>query len=112
VAEYALLPGELNLKTRQGDEFSAMVTLSEGTAAFVLTGYTVTASITSLVDGSAVDEFTVSVLSETTGEVSIALQEWETQALPSGSYGWSLRWIAPGAVTRTALAGVLEVTRP
>ncbi len=110
MAEYSLTPGQLNLKTRQGDEFSATVTLTEGASPFGLTGYTVTASITSLVDGAAVDEFTVSVVSATAGEVSISLQENETTALAAGSYAWSLRWIAPGAVTRTALAGVLEVT--
>lgn len=110
MAEYSLTPGQLNLKTRQGDEFSATVTLTEGASPFSLTGYTVTASITSLVDGAAVDDFTVSVVSATAGEVSISLQEADTSALASGSYAWSLRWIAPGAVTRTALAGVLEVT--
>lgn len=110
MAEYSLTPGQLNLKTRQGDEFSATVTLTEGASPFSLAGYTVTASITSLVDGSAVDDFTVSVVSATAGEVSISLQEADTSALASGSYAWSLRWIAPGAVTRTALAGVLEVT--
>lgn len=111
MAEYSLAPGQLALTTRQGDEFSAVLTLSQGTSAFSLTGYTVAASITSLVDGSAVDDFTVSVVSETAGTVSISLQESETSELASGSYAWSLRWIAPGEVTRTALAGVLEVTR-
>jgi hypothetical protein len=42
--------------------------------------------------------------------VTISLDESETLALAAGSYEWSLRWIAPGAVTRTALGGVLEVT--
>lgn len=111
MAEFSLLPGQLALKTRQGDEFSATVTLSQGTASFSLTGYTVTAGITSLVDGMSVDEFTVSVVAPTAGRVTVSLQEHETSALASGSYAWSLRWIAPGAVTRTALSGVLEVTR-
>lgn len=110
MAEFSLLPGQLALKTRQGDEFSATVTLSESGSPFVLTGYTVTASITSLVDGAGVDDFTVSVVSATAGQVTISLDESETLALAAGSYEWSLRWIAPGAVTRTALGGVLEVT--
>ena len=110
MAEFSLLPGQLALKTRRGDEFSAVVTLSQGGSAFSLSGYTVAASITSLVDGSAVDDFTASVVSATAGTVSISLQENETSALAAGSYAWSLRWIAPGAVTRTALAGVIEVT--
>jgi len=111
MAEFSLLPGQLALKTRQGDEFSATFTLLQSGSPFVLTGYTVTAGITSLVDGTSVDDFTCSVVSATAGTVSISLQENETSALASGSYAWSLRWIAPGAVTRTALSGVLEVTR-
>jgi hypothetical protein len=111
VAEYSLLPGPLALKSRRGDEFSATVVLAEGTAAFSIAGYTVTAGITSLVDGRPVGQFTVTVPAATAGVVAFSLQELETLALPSGSYGWSLRWVAPGSVARTALAGVLEVTR-
>jgi hypothetical protein len=110
MAEFSLLPGQLALQTRRGDEFSATVNLSQSGSAFSLTGYTVTAAITSLVDGAAVDDFAVSVVSATAGVVTISLQEADTSALAAGTYNWSLRWIAPGAVTRTALAGVLEVT--
>jgi len=100
---YDQTPGSLNLAFNRGDDFSALVDFSIG-----MTGYTVTAAVTSLVSGADVVPFTVTVPSPANGQVNIALSDTQTAALPRGTYGWVLRWTENNA-TRTALTGFVEV---
>jgi hypothetical protein len=105
MSTYEQLPGQLGLSLRRGDELSAAVDFSPIT----MTGYTVTAVITSLVTGNTVTAFTTTLTNAAAGIVNVALTEAQTTALPVGTYGWRLEWDAPGSVRRTALQGQVEV---
>jgi hypothetical protein len=104
MASYDQTPGSLNLAFNRGDDFSALVDFSIG-----MTGYTVTAAITSLVTGNEVQPLTVSFASATAGQVNVSLTDTQTAALARGTYGWTMRW-TEGAATRTALTGFVEVS--
>jgi hypothetical protein len=103
MSSYDQTPGTLNLTFNRADDFSALIDFSIG-----MTGYTVTAGITSLVSGNEVQPLTVSFASATAGQVNISLTDTQTAALARGTYGWSLRW-TEGNATRTALTGFVEV---
>jgi hypothetical protein len=103
MSSYDQTPGTLNLTFNRADDFSALIDFSIG-----MTGYTVTAGITSLVSGNEVQPLTVSFASATAGQVNISLTDTQTAAMARGTYGWSLRW-TEGNATRTALTGFVEV---
>lgn len=103
-ATWNALPGTLNLNLARGDEFDTTVDFS-----IDMTGYTVTASIYSLVTGNTVDTFATSFQSAPSGTVNLALTESQTASLGHATYGWKLTWVAPGNSTRTALSGMLDV---
>lgn len=101
---YSQLPGTMNLAFKRANDFSSLVDFSS-----TLVGYTVTASVTSLVTGATVVSFTTTVTDASAGQVNIALTDTQTAALAAGTYGWQLDWTAPGSVQRTALSGIVEV---
>ena len=103
MASYDQAPGSLNLSFNRHDDFSVLIDLS-----ISLVGYTVTASLTSLVTGSEVVPFTVTTVSAANGQVNLSLTDTQTAALPRGTYGWRLVWTENNA-TRTALTGFAEV---
>jgi hypothetical protein len=103
---YTQLPGTMNLAFKRAGDFAALIDF-DGIA--TLSGYTVTASITSLVTGSSVVPFTTTITDASAGQVNIALTDTQTAALAAGTYGWQLDWTAPGSVQRTALSGTVEV---
>ena len=102
---YSLLPGTMNLAFKRANDFATLVDF-DGTT---LAGYTVTASVTSLVTGTTVIPFSTSITDASAGQVQIALTDTQTAALAAGTYGWQLDWVAPGSVQRTALSGTVEV---
>jgi Flp pilus assembly protein TadG len=101
---FSQLPGTMNLAFKRANDFSSLIDFDT-----TLAGYTVTASVTSLVTGATVVPFTTTVSDASAGQINIALTDTQTAALPSGTYGWQLDWTAPGSVQRTALSGTLEV---
>jgi hypothetical protein len=100
---YDQTPGSLNLSFARSDDFSALIDFS-----ISMSGYTVTAGMTSLVTGSEVQPLTVSFVSATAGTVSVSLTDTQTAALARGTYGWRMTWVENNA-TRTALTGFVEV---
>lgn len=102
---YDQKPGSLNLSLKGGDDFSALIDFSPIT----MTGYTVTATLTSLVTGGSVVPFTTSFVSAAEGKVNISLSDTQTASLARGSYGWQMAW-TEGNATRTALTGTVEVS--
>lgn len=100
---YDQTPGTLNLAFVRGDDFSTLVDFS-----ISMVGYTVTASMHSLVSGGEVVQFTTNVTSAANGQVNISLTDTQTTALARGTYGWSMKWTENNA-TRTALTGFVEV---
>ena len=105
MASYDQTPGSLNLAFNRGDDLSVLIDFNPIT----MTGYTVTAGITSLVTGQEVQPLAVSFASATAGQVNVSLTDTQTAALPRGTYGWSLKW-TEGQATRTALTGFVEVS--
>ena len=100
---YDQTPGTLSVSLNRGDDLSVLIDLS-----ISLVGYTVTASVTSLVTGSEVVPFTVTTVNAATGQVNISLTDTQTAALARGTYGWNMKWTENNA-TRTALTGFVEV---
>lgn len=95
----------MSLALKRANDFATEIDF-DGVA---LSGYTVTATVTSLVTGSSVASFATTVTDAAAGKVSIGLTDTQTAALAAGTYGWQLDWTAPGGVQRTALAGTVEV---
>jgi hypothetical protein len=104
-ATYSQLPGAMSLAVKKANDFSAEIDF-DGVA---MTGYTVTATVTSLVTGSTVASFATTVTDAAAGRVNVALTDTQTAALAAGTYGWQLDWTAPGSIQRTALSGTVEV---
>lgn len=122
MAEFSLQPGSLDLTLVQGDEFTLALTFDRN-----LTGYTFLAPVyvkesyaaggggsgfvTAI--GQTAANFTISATAVTAGQLLIGLPESSTNALtPAVGYRWFFRWVDPGLVTRTVLAGTLTVTSP
>jgi hypothetical protein len=100
------LPGSMPLTFRAGDDIATEIDVS-----IPLVGYTVSSQIVSLVTGSIVQTVATSITSAANGIIGISLTDTETSVLPAGTYSWQLTWVAPGGVTRTALAGMVEVVK-
>ncbi len=103
---FSLLPGALNLEITRGSELGTTIDFSND-----MTGWAVSSNISSLVTGSVVTTMTTSIVNAAAGQVGIAMSEAATTNLAVGTYGWALNSVAPGSVTRTLLAGFLEVVK-
>lgn len=106
MATFSQLPGTLNLEFKRGDDVAVAVDFS-----VALTGYTVAASIVSLVSGAAIATPTVTVTDAAAGTISVGLTDEQTSAMASGTYRWYVYWDAPGPTRRTVLEGMVEVVR-
>lgn len=111
MADYALLPQNLNLSFIRGDEFWFTID-----ADIDLTGYQFSSSIykvTSVTNGvitgtQEVAQFTITPINLATGQLNLSLQETQTAALTTTEkLRWYFRWVGPGVVTRTVLSGNL-----
>lgn len=109
MATFKQLPGRLNLALIRGDEFPFDATFNVD-----LTGYTVEASIYDASTEGPVAEPTLNVVPGAEASVvEFLLDESETEQLVAGSrLRWYLRWTTPEDVTRTVLAGTVEVLNP
>lgn len=96
----------MSLALKRANDFATVIDF-DGLSS--LSGYTVTATVTSLVTGTAVASFATSVTDAAAGQVNISLTDTQTAAMAAGTYAWQLDWTAPGGVQRTALAGTVEV---
>ena len=105
MSTYSQLPGTMNLSFRRANDFATVIDF-DGTT---LVGFSVAASVTSLITGATVVPFTTSITDASAGQVNIALTDTQTAALAAGTYGWQLDWTAPGSIQRTALSGTVEV---
>ena len=111
MADYALLPQNLNLQFVRGDEFWFTVD-----ADINLTGYSFSSSIykvTNVTNGivtgtQEVAQFTITPINLSLGTLNLSLQENQTAALSTtDTLRWYFRWVGPGVVTRTVLSGKL-----
>lgn len=120
---FSQLPGELNVEAVVGDEIVLPIDVNPVS----LEGYTFTAPIyvvstvatgvggsgSSEVIGQTVANWTIQVVDASQGQLVLGLPESVTGTLlTTTAYRWYLRWVAPGVVTRTALAGTLSMRNP
>ena len=103
MALYQQLPGYLGLTFRRGDDFTAVIDFDIPT-----TGFSWSAQIRSTITGEAVQAITVANTNAATGVVTISLTDTQTDALPAGTWGWTLVGTVSG-VTRTYFSGFVEV---
>jgi hypothetical protein len=99
------LPGYLALAFRQGDDFACTVDFD-----IDVTGYTWEAQIRSPITGEEVQEITVTASNPSAGVITLGLSELATEALPAGTWGWTLVGTV-GGVSRTYFSGFVEVSR-
>jgi hypothetical protein len=104
MAVFEQLPGYLSLAFRRGDDFTATVDFNVNT-----TGFTWSAQIRSPITGEAVQAVSVANTDPTAGIVTLSLTDEQTEALPEGTWGWTLVGTV-GGVTRTYFSGFVEVT--
>lgn len=120
---FSQLPGELNVEAVVGDE----ITLPIDVSPVSLEGYTFESPVyvvqtvatglggtgSSETVGQIVANWTIEVVDAAAGQLVLGLPESVTSTLsPTTTYRWYLRWVAPGAVTRTALAGTFVMRNP
>ena len=91
----------MNLSFRAGDDVSSTVDFDTS-----LTGYTVTASMHSLVDQRKIADIPTVISNATSGVVTMTMPE----STP-GSYSWQMSWDAPGGLHRGVLAGIVDVVQ-
>lgn len=117
MADYAIVPSELNLQFVRGDEFGMLLDFDQDLTnyAFDAVVYevgSVTNGVISGVVGSA-DDFTIVAVDIAAGRINLSLTEEQTQGFElNRSYRWYLRWTAPGVVKRTVLSGAITVGDP
>ena len=106
---YSQLPAVLDLQLVRGDELNFVcqfpgIDLTTGTLTAAIYDASTTAATTVQTPGLSVSVVTTGGVPTTTLVVSVV----ETQTLGLsivGRYRWFLRWVSPGDVTRTYLAG-------
>lgn len=115
------LPADVPVRMVRGDDINLTLDFDHD-----LTGYTCDAKVyTTTVQingagtgsvvaaGSTVASFTITPVAITAGQVNISLNETETNSLsPSVGYRWYFRYVSPGLVTRTVLAGDFTARNP
>jgi hypothetical protein len=124
MADYSVLPAQLDLAFVRGDEFNMSIDLS-----FDGTGYTWSAVVfeASLAadnggvgsasgnysQGSTAATFSLDTVSAANAQYIISLTESQTLALDANLlYRWFLRGVSPGGVTRTYLSGSVSARTP
>lgn len=116
MADYAILPSNLNIQFVRGDEFGMLLDFDTNLTSyqFVTDIYEV-ASVTAGVPtrGPSLTSFTITEVDLSLGKINLSLTETQTQAFNlAKNYRWYMRWIAPGVVTRTVLSGSISVGDP
>lgn len=101
---YSQLPGALNIALVKGDSLAVAVDFDRS-----LTGYTVSASMTSIPAGTAVQSLTATVNDAAAGTITLSLTAGQTANLPVGTYAWTTSWTTPTGEKRTVLSGFAEV---
>jgi hypothetical protein len=127
MATFSQLPTTLDLTFIWGDQVDVVMDFD-----IDLTGYTFSAGIYDAAaaaataggggiaagshtsyDEAVVESFTVTNTALSVGQIALGLTETQTSNLTvGGNYRWFLRWVAPGAVTRTVISGSVQVSNP
>jgi len=98
--------GTLNLPARVGQAMSQLVDTS-----IDLTGYTFSAEVVSAVTFEQVNAITVSAVNLAAGQINLGIGSSDMAAIAPGSYLWRLVWTPLNGSAKTAIEGILEVSR-
>jgi hypothetical protein len=105
------MPGTANLAIYQGDDYAAVVTVSDGSGTPPnLTGYTAQAQVRlgpADTNPTVVVEIATSLLLP--DQIQLTIPRSITAQL-SGNYSWDLQLIKPDTTIETILAGKVQVT--
>lgn len=115
MADYSLLPQNLNLAFIRGDEFYFVVDTNIDLTGyqFFSSLYKVTNVTNGQITGTHLLSFTITPTNLSEGTIRLSLQENQTQSLnPTDTLRWYLRWVSPSVVTRTVLSGSVAVGDP
>lgn len=115
------LPATLDISLIKGDEFACDLDFSIDVTNYVWTA--IIFSTTRIVNsnypgginsqGDTEETFNVNVTDAANGQLTISLQETQTEALSEAeTYRWLLRAVSPGNVTRTYISGSFTVRSP
>lgn len=113
---YSQLPAVLDLQLVRGDELNFVaqfpgMDLTAGTVSAAVYDASTTEGTTVTTPGLSVSVVTAGGVPAST--VGVSLVETQTSALSmAGRYRWYLRWVSPGGVTRTYLAGNVLPSNP
>jgi len=116
MSDYAIVPSTLNIRFVRGDEFGMLLDFDQS-----LVGYTFVTDVYEVASvsagvitrGPSLLAFTITNVDLSAGKINLSLTETQTQSFNlAKSYRWYLRWVAPGAVTRTVLSGSIIVGDP
>jgi len=113
---YSQLPAVLDLQLVRGDELNFVaqfpgLNLTTGTLSAAVYDASTIAGTTVTTPGLSVSVVTTAGVPASS--VGISLVETQTSGLSSaGRYRWYLRWVSPGGVTRTYLAGNVLPSNP
>jgi hypothetical protein len=100
------LPGELSISLCRGDDYSTLIDLSIG-----VVGYTWSAVLYSFATGQTLAQPAITVVDAVAGQINLSLTDAQAAALPPGTLGLRIHWVAPGDSKRRAFEGVCEVIR-
>jgi hypothetical protein len=121
VADFTLLPGELNLRAVRGDEWNIAISLERNVSGYSWESYIYQSDTTTTGGGAGVlsgvgttiTQPTIGISNASTGAMVIGLTETQTNLLsPTQTYRWYLRWVAPGEITRTIISGSVTAVAP
>jgi hypothetical protein len=121
VPDFTLLPGELNLRAVNGDEWNIAISLQRNVTGYSWESYIYESATTTEGGGSGtlsgigttITQPTIGISDASTGSMVIGLTETQTRLLsPTQTYRWYLRWVAPGEITRTIISGSVTAVAP
>ena len=121
MAVFTLLPGQLDLIAVRGDEWNIAISLQRNVTNYSWESYIYQSDTTTEGGGvgalsgvgTTVTQPTIGIADATTGSMVIGLSETQTKLLsPTQTYRWYLRWVAPGAITRTIISGSVTAVAP
>jgi len=105
--------GRADLAIYQGDDWAGIVTVYDGGAAAVLTGYLPQAQIRlgpADTNPKVLVEIAAALDTTITGQINLSIPSTTTTYM-SGSYAWDLQLTTPTGVIMTLLAGQVVVTQ-
>jgi len=104
MATFAQLPGTLNIAVTRGDTVNVDIEFD-----ISIVGYTISASLVSVVTGVVIGPLTVNVTSASSGLVTLSMTPSYTAGLAVGTYLWDFSWQEPGGDIRKVISGFVEV---